>query len=502
LSAEAKQAERGASLLLAEATCVAGMTAFLSGPIRTAFLADLGAGEVRIGLVDGVMSLGGISLLFAHHFIERWQSRKRVCLGSFGIGRSLRGLFMFLPFLLLAFSTDVVIWCFILLTGLMNLVVSIGTISRLSWISDLVPEERRSRFFAARNRITMGAGALLAVGAAAFVDWWKRACRSLPLAGYQFVFAASALCGLGSLLCFALAPEPRLKADKHRESILASLRRPFRHRDYRALMLFIGAWGLATGLTRAFIPYFMYKKLGLPVGLVALFTLVGQSAMFYAAGFWGKLADRFGCKPVIMMGGVVVGVYPMLWVFVNRETYLLIPILFLLWSFDPAVTLSMMSMRMKLAPQRGRALYLSTASFVMRMSSAVGPVAGGFIAWMLADVSVPVGFNTLGNLHFLFLIGGAARLASLLLLMRVHEPRAQTARYVIRVVRQIEGFNPSRRFMGFVAFWIEPLISVSKGVVNTTRVIKDAVKETMSGTQDEEESREPRRRDGTGESGG
>ena len=482
--------QRGANILLIEAVCIAGMSALLFGPINTTFLKLLGASPLHFGLATAAVQAGVLSQLFTHYFIEKLGSIKRVCVGAFAGARLIRLAFFLVPLLLAVTSKGAVVWAFIALSAAMSLFAQVGLIGRLSLISELVDENRRGAFFAARNRTVIGISAVIMLAASWVMDAWLAGHPDRPYVIFQILFAGSGLVGLGSLVCLMLVPNPPFVRDAAHGPVLA-VRRAFGSRRFRRFMVLRSAWGFSSFMAASFFVYYMIYDLGMKGSAVALLLLLARFLIFYTSGFWGRLMDKFGCKPIILFGVVGLGVYPLLWVFVNPATVYLIPILFLMQALTPASTLGMVTLEMKLAPPQGRAAFLSTARVVFAVSKLLGPLFGGGVGWGLAGVRVPLGPVTLNNFHLLFIVAAAFRLACLIPLAGIREPRTRTAGEVVRILGRSEGFNPAKHFGGFITFWFAPVISAGRGMRDGTRVVAQAVRDRLEPTSEDDDETDP-----------
>jgi MFS family permease len=148
---------------------------------------------------------------------------------------------------------------------------------------------------------------------------------------------------------------------------------------------------------------------------------------------WGKLADRIGNRPVLVLVGILVALTPLLWLGTGSNfvcVWVWFPLLHLLMGgTNAAIDLCNNNLLMVVAPKNNQATYFATVAAVAGVGGALGTTAGGFLAE----------FVEYGGLPGLFALSSVLRLAALLPLMWVQEKRSQT---LIQVMRSLLPMKP------------------------------------------------------------
>jgi MFS family permease len=188
-----------------------------------------------------------------------------------------------------------------------------------SWFGDLVPTERRGRYFARRNRAVYGAtcagillggtilGALEPSRAAAAVE-------GSGGRGFALMFALAVLFRIASAALFSLTPEPSFRGLANREHVTRFLGS---ERGARALRLIL------VGVVFHFTvylssPYFApYMLEALRFSYVqymgaSVFVILCKAA---AAAWWGGAVDRHGPRRIFAVAMVLVAIVPLPWLF-------------------------------------------------------------------------------------------------------------------------------------------------------------------------------------------
>ncbi len=135
---------------------------------------------------------------------------------------------------------------------------------------------------------------------------------------------------------------------------------------------------------------------------------------------WGRLADRFGNRPILIAVGILVALMPLFWLAAGSNTdsvWLGLLLVHLLsggtWA---ALDLCSNNIQIGIAPARSQASYFAIAAAFAGVTGALGTTAGGFLAQ----------FTSTGGLPGLFALSTVLRLVALLPLVFVREHHSQS----------------------------------------------------------------------------
>jgi len=200
------------------------------------------------------------------------------------------------------------------------------------------------------------------------------------------------------------------------------------------MVLFGMCWGAVLNGFGSFQPVFMLKSLtdsarqaSLPLSLSLLFGALALPA-------WGKLIERFGARPVLLVAVPLWAFAGLPWIFVTHHTHWL---LFLAWALTGAanagIVLAQLNLLMKLLPAGAKGFAVGCNIAAAALGTALAPIfAGQLLAWAL-DGGWAV--DTVYHVFFAFMPVCAG--LSLLLLRRVEEPRAMPVEHVVGALRNI-----------------------------------------------------------------
>ncbi len=406
----------------------------------------LGASSMQFGILSAIGQFSQIFQPIGSILTRRRDERKGITVGFALAGRSMAFIFGLLPFIL---PFDTAIWVFL---GLFTVSVSLQAISGnawIAWISDLVPTRFRGRFFSVRNQYLMIAGVVTGymVGfivdlfdtkpgklASWFSDWiGNPAFLSPDNQRYLFlsIFILATVVGIAGLLILRKQPErPKVHEDV---SILKMLSSPFGDKNFRRLVFFGFWWMLAVGIGAPFWQPFMIKKLGMSVVSMQVYGTVSTVFSLLALKPWGKIIDHFGNKNAMRIGIILGGINPLLWLFVNPDSYWLLYIEAagsgIMWS---GVGIVMINFVLSISGKEKRQVY----SGVNGAINGIGMMLTMLLSGALIPPARSIGPLELEPEQILFMLTGFARWTALIPLIWIKEKRAKpTGEMIVQMSR-------------------------------------------------------------------
>ena len=137
-----------------------GFVVLTGGAFQIGFARHIGANDFVLGLLAGLPAAVGLLQIPASLYIERRGERRRFVAFSAGAGRlalaALALVALFLP-------SSLKLVAFLILLILSSALLTITVPAWTSWMSDLVPNEARGRYFAGRNRLAIASAMKRAV---------------------------------------------------------------------------------------------------------------------------------------------------------------------------------------------------------------------------------------------------------------------------------------------------------------------------------------------------
>ncbi|MEL7087401.1 MAG: MFS transporter, partial [Planctomycetota bacterium] len=370
----------------------------ISGAAMTQFARGLGLPDWGFGLLAALPFVGTLFQLPASFIQERFGRRKPWFIATLTTSRVLWIAVASIPWVLPA-SMGPARWGVMLaLIGVSWITAQMGTPAFMSWYSDLVPRRVRGRYTATRNTLTMPLTLVATLG----VGWWLGSAEQNGHAqrGDALLTVASLIIGIAGLvgtvdiLCFFRVKDPK-PSRGHRDTKLGSLLvTPLKDRNFRRYLAYNFTLMLGLGFLGQYVWLFVFDGAGVSA-LQANLMLVAVPMLIRAAAYpvWGRLVDRLGKKPVMLIAGGMFVFGPVGWFLVTPELiwpgYLLTCLSPLAW---PGLEIANFNFVLDLAEtrkgQRGGTAYVAVNSIVVGVGGALSGLLGGVIAASIPDFHV------------------------------------------------------------------------------------------------------------------
>ncbi len=417
--------------------------------------------EFLIGLLSAFPFLATVFQLPASYFLEKKGNRKSVAKQAALAARSL-----WLPVLIvILLPDDLSLWgkslIVLALIFVSQAFVSVSYVAWLSWISDLVPERIRGRFFGARNMLCGAAG----MAAMLLFGYLLDASKSYGKLGVGFTVVFIAAVVFGMLSIHRLAKISDLKkpvsgsADQPK-ALSEGIRLPFRDANFRRFLLFTCTWSFSVYFASPFFTLYFLRELRYSYAFVALLGTLSALADMVGMQLWGRISDTVKNKAVIHVASWVVIFIPLAWTMVLPESRIM-PIVLMIISggFWSGINLCMNNLLFRIAPTKSKSFYLSVYNMAGGLGAAVSPVLAGLILKGMDGFSFHLFSRSIVPLQLVFLASTLLRLAtSRLLLRRFTEPEEVAPIHVLRIIRNIRALNVASGFN----MMLHPFIEITK----------------------------------------
>ncbi len=412
----------------------------ISGSPFVTFSRHLGASTFMFGLLSSLPFLGVLAQLPSAFLVERSRRRRKLFLVAGSAQRLVWLLVAALPWVIPSRYSEARVGVFLGLLVLSSTLGHLGSPAWLSWFADFVPVELRGRYLSKRAALAT----MTAVVASGLVGWVLD--RSSSYAVFTVIFAVAAAFGLGDILMFLKVREAPMERDEGppwrlRNVILT----PLSDAPFRRYLLYALSEAMVFGVAG---PFFWLVGLEvLEIGnFWANFYIMIVPMIFTALTLpsWGNLADRFGSKPLVMLGMTASIAWPAFWLLATKSHFhfMLAAAAVIGGTICASVQAADMNMLFELTPRRNRSAFLAVLALAASLGWVLAPSAGGAIAQAFKSVEVHLLGRTFGNLHFLMFVSLLARVLHIWLVVPLlpEEPKQTTG----ALVRYLCGW-PRRR---------------------------------------------------------
>ena len=390
-------------------------SAFTSGMFVIGYALKLGANDVQIGLLSTIPMLCVSAQIISSIIVERGFSRRRLTI----IG-SLLNVLGWLPLILfrdilIRAPQEVRVGIFIAIVGSAAMFLQIANNARASWVGDLIPPRILGTYF---GRIAMYAGIVgivFAIVGSSFLDHVKHT----GIAGFNLLF----ICGMafGLLNIVLLFPQADVPITKHEsDSFRTMIREAVKNRPLLMVMAFTLTWSMQA-LAAPFYATYMLRDLKMPfLGFSILNGLALLSALI-SAPFWGRIIDRYGCRPLLIACTIAYIPVPLVWIWMSniRIVYMVVgPINFLVGFASSGISVALSTLLYKVMASTGRSVQLAVYSVTVTLLVAPLPMVGGYLPRWINSLGIHTDVRCTFYVSILFM------LAAVLVARRIKESDA------------------------------------------------------------------------------
>jgi len=311
----------------------------------------------------------------------------------------------------------VLIWC------LYHLFEYLGTVALWSWLGDAVPRRVRGRFLGLRELwMTSGRvggmllGALVSFGSSFFFDR-----NAWP--GYLLLNVLGVASFLGAVI--PLMWMPHLETLSSRPVPLFSTWNwaPFCDRRFLLFLLF-GMWfSTVNGLTQTPQNLYPARVLGFMLGVMLTFRVGMHLGQLALSPSLGRLCDRYGNRPVLIVSLLLVALGPLFFAAATRENPWWLAGAWILWIAYAGMNVGTSNLLLKLALPERNGPYIAANFAVTSLCYAVASLIGGALydQYHAAAVDLP-GIGATNYYQIVFVGGWILRSLGVVWLWFLLEP--------------------------------------------------------------------------------
>jgi MFS family permease len=374
----------------------------LAAPYLGLFALALGATPSQIGMLTAFPNfLGNILQIPSALLAERLKDKRKLIIVGGILNRSSWILMAFLPFL---FAPELRVAIVILLATFRFMTANLGVPAWTALQANLIPKSIRGTYYANRNMVLNTCAVLATLLANVLLR------LEFPTS-YRIIFLLTTVLGFLSVyifskIVFEQAP-PRAKSDSkdsYRRKLKAFVSEIGSHKDFSSYLVSAIVWNLGIQIASPLFVIYFVEDLGGPAGYWALFAAVNLASMVLIQRYWGRLADYFGQKSVMMVAGIGIVTVP-LWWWIAPNSWFPFIIYIVNGVFWGGYNLAAFNLLLEVTPDDNRSVYVGVYNTLMGVATAVGPLAGGFAAEVV-------------GLRPIFLVSAAIRAFALYLFFR------------------------------------------------------------------------------------
>lgn len=406
-------------------------------PIFNVFFTNiLGATSAQLGLLVGLIQISAIFHLLAIYVYGVLKERKKYFIIMHLIHRSFALVLALVSWMVGRSGSSPMAVKIIIISIAVSWIFSNGSSSGWwSWMADLIPDKIRGSYFGRRSSIMQIVNIL----------WFMTVSISLDtLTGinvfyvYTVIFLIGAVAGILDIFLFIFVPEPlQEKSDTVKVSDFFE---PLGNRNFVLSSVAVGLGVFAINVFAPFTaPYITSPEtIGAPNTWLGIMFVISQMMWILAVPFWGVVMDRFGRKPVVMMGCLVfVGYLGYLILSPDNYVFVLPVIALIVGLFAPAFWEGINQLMLTLTPSKNRTAFVAWNFTIIGVVSSGGAYLGGTIKDRTEGIYIGITENhSLTNIHFILFISVILLILTMILLSFIKEHKGRELGFVVnRIAR-------------------------------------------------------------------
>ena len=383
----------------------------------SAFALFLRASAPQIALLATLPPLLGSLAQLLSAWLGRYAGRRRLVLAGAGLQAALWLPILAVPLLFPSFAVPA-------LLVLLALYHSAANLAAPQWTSimrDLVSERRRGRYFGYRTRLTTITTFVSLVAAGVVLHTLDADGRTYQ--GFAAIFAVAFAARAISVYHLTFLHDPPAGTpppDLHVKTWWRSLEET----GTLGFSLYYALMNTAVGISAPLFTVYMLRDLSLSYFEFMVLTGASVFVQFLTLTTWGRIADVYGNRLVLIVTSMSLPVVPTLWLVSDNFVYLVFVQCTsgLSWA---GFTLAAGNLLYELVPRTRRAAYVAFHNVGTAAGVFCGAMIGAALVGVLPPVSVLVGeAGTRSSLLVVFVLSGVLRaIVAALFVRRVRELR-------------------------------------------------------------------------------
>lgn len=381
-----------------------GQNSLTAGAFLAGFIELLNGSEQINGIIAVVPATVGLLQIFSSMIFEKLESRKKTIISMAIALRCLLSLVYFIPMLLipLGYGLQAFIICYVIAYCMNALICP----ALFDWLVNVTPISIRGQYLAYRDKISLGATAILTIFLGKVLDYFKEAGNLMI--GFSIVGVIIAILGFLNIYALTNISEQKENYTIKKYKLKQVLTTPLKSVSFRKIIMLFILWNFALQIGGPYISIYMVTKLDLKYTYMMALSVVATVVRVMFANKWGSIADRKSWFLSTKCSIGILAVVHFTWGFVDISNYsVLAPILHILsgiaWG---GIGISMFNIQFLFAKKEGRTMYIG-------LNAAIGGIVSGIAVWIggriieLLEYKDIVIFNIhINNMQITFFISG------------------------------------------------------------------------------------------------
>ncbi len=393
----------------------------VTSPFVVAFFRALGASELMFGLIGGI-PMAMLFMQFAGAVLANRLTRRKIVFMTCVICARLFYIpIAFTPMIFASLGRGVLLGIMIFLLAAGSALANTAEPLWFSWMADLIPRRVLNSYWGRRQRwmhITW-TGSFVGIAAIAYLV------NLSALVIFPALVVLAVIAGICDILLFRRIEEPQNMVSGG-GPIAGTIVAPLLHNEYRSFLLSNCTWYFFSMFASAFMTLYVLKILGMSLWeAMLMWCFMGIGTALFST-WWGRIADRHGHKPVLLLCYLFKPLIIMAFLFVNSGNafYILSAACLADGALNAGLMVASNGYMLKTAPRRNRSMFIAAALGFAGIFGGLGAVAGGKFLDVYSNFSLVFAGRDWNNYQLMFFVNIFMRLLCILPALYIIEPKS------------------------------------------------------------------------------
>lgn len=286
----------------------------LHGPHFVLFLSFLGFSKFGIGALYSLLPFLGVTALVTAPAISRF-GYKRTFLIFFGARKLTMASLLCTPLVLSVFGVPIGLVFVVSVVAVYGLCRAISETALYPWSMEYIPERVRGKFSAVDSLVCTLSGLAASVFAGYIVEEFT------DITPYMILIFIGVMFGVLSVAAWSqIAGGASVNISQQGRVEDVTIAQALGNRKFRNFLAGYGLMSTVLAPMPSLMPLFYQFQVGISPSQIVWTQSAMLAGGFSSILFLGKLADRYGGKPVMILGVVLSGVLPFGWMCLPRQS--------------------------------------------------------------------------------------------------------------------------------------------------------------------------------------
>lgn len=362
------------------------------------FVNEIGASNSQIGFLLSLLPFTGLIALFIAPQVARF-GYKRTFVTFFTLRKFITGGLLFVPWVAASYGSEPALTLIAVVVVGFALCRAIAETAMYPWSQEYIPNSLRGKHAALNDMVARITG-ILATAFAGFILG-----LSTDLNRFIILFAVALIAGIISAWCGSHLPggEPTATQTIAYRNLFGVLR----DRNFTWYLAGIGMISLA-GAPLSFLPLFLREQVGLSDSTIVWLGIGGTFGGLTSTYLMGWAADRYGSKPVLLLGLTLKAIMPLGWLVIPRGTDISVAYALALFIISGIVDIgwgigSGRLLFTSVVPHEQRGEYMAMYYAAIGLIGGFSQILSGALLDATSGISGQVGFLTIDQFTPLFI---------------------------------------------------------------------------------------------------